>query len=159
MTRQSPYVFELSAVDRAVLEERSRDYTARYADVVRAKIVLLSADGLAGTEIAERLDVPVGLVRTWRKRFAEAGLDGLADRPRRRAGPVDGVWTADGRPVGTAPPAPSGAGAQVIPFPARHDPSAALDALRQLASSIDRYLAEVDGEPSRRAGGPTPRRR
>jgi transposase len=32
--------------------------------------------------IATRLDVHVGVVGRWRKRFAEAGLDGLVDRPR-----------------------------------------------------------------------------
>jgi transposase len=82
MTRQSPYVIKLSAVDRAVLEKRARSYAARYADVVRAKIVLLSADGHQNTAIAARLGVHVNMVRTWRKRFFEAGLDGLADRPR-----------------------------------------------------------------------------
>jgi transposase len=82
MTRRSPYVITLSAADRAVLEKRSRSYAARHADVVRAKIVLLCADGHRNTAIASRLDVHVNLVRTWRKRFFEAGLDGLADRPR-----------------------------------------------------------------------------
>jgi hypothetical protein len=82
MTRHSPYVIKLSAADRAALEKRSRSYTARHADVVRAKIVLLSADGHQNTAIAARLDVHVNVVSTWRKRFFEAGLDGLADRPR-----------------------------------------------------------------------------
>ena len=82
MTRRSPYVITLSAEERAVLEKRSRTYTARHTDVVRAKIVLLGADGLQNTAIAARLDVHVNVVRTWRKRFFEAGLDGLADRPR-----------------------------------------------------------------------------
>jgi transposase-like protein len=82
MTRHCPYVIKLSAADRAVLERRSRTYTARHTDVVRAKIVLLSADGQQNTAIAARLDVHVNVVSTWRKRFFEAGLDGLADRPR-----------------------------------------------------------------------------
>ena len=82
MTRHSPYVITLSAADRAVLEKRSRSHTARYADVVRAKIVLLCADGYQNTAIAARLGVHVTMVRTWRKRFFEAGLEGLADRPR-----------------------------------------------------------------------------
>jgi len=82
MTRHSPYVIKLSAAERAVLEKRSRTYTARHTDVVRAKIVLLGADGHQNTAIAARLDVHVNVVRTWRKRFFEAGLDGLADRPR-----------------------------------------------------------------------------
>jgi transposase-like protein len=82
MTPQSPYVIELSAADRAVLEKRSRSHTAPYPDVVRARIVLLCADGHQNTAIAARLGVHVSMVRTWRKRFFEAGLVGLADRPR-----------------------------------------------------------------------------
>lgn len=45
MTRRSPYVIELSAQDRAVLEQRARAYTAAHHEVVRAKIVLMAADG------------------------------------------------------------------------------------------------------------------
>jgi transposase len=83
MTRQSPYVITLSSVDQAVLEERSRAYTARFATVVRAKIVLLAADGEQNTKIAQRLSVHVDVVSTWRKRFFESGLAGLDDRPGR----------------------------------------------------------------------------
>jgi len=82
MTRRSPYVIELSAQDRAVLEQRARAYTAPYHQVMRAKIVLLAADGLENTVIADRLDVAVQLVSKWRKRFFEEGLPGLEDRPR-----------------------------------------------------------------------------
>ena len=46
MTRRSPFVIELSAPDRAVLEARTRAYTAAHHEVVRAKIVLMAADGL-----------------------------------------------------------------------------------------------------------------
>ena len=73
----------LSSVDQAVLEERSRAYTARFATVVRAKIVLLAADGEQNTKIAQRLSVHVDVVSTWRKRFFESGLAGLDDRPGR----------------------------------------------------------------------------
>lgn len=82
MTRRSPYVIDLSDADRAVLEARSRAYTGRYADVVRARIVLLAGDGVANTVIAVRLDVHVSVVSRWRRRFCEAGLNGLTDRPR-----------------------------------------------------------------------------
>ena len=82
MTRRSPYVIELSAVDRAALEQRARAYTAPYHQVMRAKIVLLAADGLENTVIADRLDVAVQLVSKWRKRFYAEGLHGLEDRPR-----------------------------------------------------------------------------
>lgn len=82
MTRRSPYVITLSAADRGVLEERSRAYSAPFAQVIRAKIVLLAAAGEQNTVIAERLDVHVGVASRWRKRFAESGLVGLEDRPR-----------------------------------------------------------------------------
>lgn len=82
MTRHSPYAIKLSAVDRSVLEKRSRTHTARHTDVVRAKIVLLGAEGHQNTAIAARLDVHVNVVSMWRKRFFESGLDGLADQPR-----------------------------------------------------------------------------
>lgn len=82
MSRCSPFVIVLSDVDRKVLEQRARAYTLRYAEVVRAKIVLLAADGVANTVIAERLDVHVDVVSRWRKRFCEKGIDGLADRKR-----------------------------------------------------------------------------
>jgi hypothetical protein len=82
VTRRSPYVIELSAADRAALEQRARAYTAPYHQVMRAKIVLLAADGLENTVIADLLDVAVQLVSKWRKRFFEEGLDGLKDRPR-----------------------------------------------------------------------------
>jgi transposase len=82
MTRRSPFAIVLSDADRAVLEERVRAYTAPFATVVRAKIVLLAAEGESNTKIAERVDVHVGMVGMWRKRFFESGLSGLEDRPR-----------------------------------------------------------------------------
>jgi len=82
MSRRSPFVVVLSEADRSVLEQRARAYTAPFAEVVRAKIVLLAAEDLLNTVIAARLDVHVGVVSRWRKRFCESGLDGLADRAR-----------------------------------------------------------------------------
>jgi transposase len=48
----------------------------------RAAIVLLAGQGLANGEIARRLGVSRPAVITWRSRYAEGGLGGLADRPR-----------------------------------------------------------------------------
>jgi transposase len=50
--------------------------------VVRAKVVLLAADGLENTEIGERLDMPRPVVSKWRKRFFRDRLAGLEERPR-----------------------------------------------------------------------------
>ena len=82
MSRCSPHVVVLSDADRKVLAERARAYTLPYAEVVRAKIVLLAADAVPNNVIAERLDVHVDVVSRWRKRFCEEGIDGLADRKR-----------------------------------------------------------------------------
>jgi len=82
VTRRSPFVITLSEQDEAVLRERARAYTSSYAEVVRAKIVLLAAQGQPNTVIATRLDVHVDVVSRWRGRFYAEGLGGLGDRAR-----------------------------------------------------------------------------
>ena len=82
MCRLSPFVIMLADADRAELERRARCYTLPHAVVVRAKIVLLAAEGLGNAQIAARLDVHVNMVSSWRGRFAREGLDGLGDRRR-----------------------------------------------------------------------------
>lgn len=83
MSRNSPYDIELSPEERQVLEERARKYTLPYRDVVRAKLVLLAAEGLTNDEIARRLGTRREVVSKWRKRFYEERLGGLSERPRR----------------------------------------------------------------------------
>ena len=78
----SPFAIRLTANERRELESRARAYTAPYALVVRAKIVLLAAQGLANVEIAARLDTSPQVVHRWRKRFFEQRLKGLDDAPR-----------------------------------------------------------------------------
>jgi hypothetical protein len=82
MPRESPYAIRLSRHERQILEARSRQYTLSYQEVVRAKIVLLAAQGLENTVIGERLDLPRPVVSKWRKRFFEERLAGLDERPR-----------------------------------------------------------------------------
>ena len=88
MTRKSPYVLVLTGEQRRELEARARRYTLPYRDVVRAKIVLLAAEGLDNEEIATRLDTDRVIVSKWRKRFFEQGLAGLEERPRGGRPPV-----------------------------------------------------------------------
>ena len=82
MSRKSPYLLNLTVEQRRELEDRSRRYTLSYRDVVRAKIILMAADGLDNDEIAARLDTHREIVSKWRKRFFEQGLAGLEERPR-----------------------------------------------------------------------------
>ena len=82
MPRTSPYEIRLSDDQRARLESLARKYTSPYRDVVRARIVLYAAEGLANDAIAARLDTPRQIVSKWRKRFSEEGLAGLEELPR-----------------------------------------------------------------------------
>ena len=88
MATRSPYRIELSEAQRTTLEGMARAYTAPYHEVLRAKIVLLAAAGVAKREIAARLDTSPQVVHKWRKRFSEEGLPGLEDRPRSGRPPV-----------------------------------------------------------------------
>ena len=82
MPRQSPFVIALTDHERANLEESVRQYTSPYCDVVRAKLVLLAAEGLRNNQIAARLDLPRQIVSKWRRRFYRLRLEGLHDEPR-----------------------------------------------------------------------------
>jgi transposase len=82
VSRSSRFVITLSDADRRELGRRARSYTSPHAEVVRARIVLLAADGERNGAIARRLDVNADVVSKWRKRFCEEGLGGLCDRKR-----------------------------------------------------------------------------
>ena len=78
----SPFVIRLTDLERETLEERARAYTLPYFQVVRAKMILLAAQGLPNDEIASRLDLGRDVVSLWRQRFFRDRLAGLDDRPR-----------------------------------------------------------------------------
>ena len=82
MPRKSPYIIALTDFERSALEYAARRYTSPYRDVIRAKIILMAEQGLDNDEIANRLDTTRQIVSKWRKRFYEAGLQGLQDQPR-----------------------------------------------------------------------------
>jgi transposase len=82
MPRKGPFSITPSREERIVLENQVRQYTSPYCDVIRAKIVLLAAEGLSDDVIAARLDTRRQIVSKWRKRFALARLPGLEAQPR-----------------------------------------------------------------------------
>ena len=82
MPRKSPFLVHLTAEERRDLESVARQYTSPYCDVVRAKIILMAAEGISNDLIAGRLDTPRQIVSKWRKRFALARLPGLEGQPR-----------------------------------------------------------------------------
>ena len=67
----------LTDAQRSALERLARSTSARHRTVLRAKALLLAADGVANYEIARRVGVSANSVRTWRTRFVEEGVEGL----------------------------------------------------------------------------------
>ena len=79
---KTPYLITLSKSEERELQRWTRQQTRGYALVLRARVVLLAADGLENAEIARRLGTTREAVSRWRKRFYLERLDGLEDRPR-----------------------------------------------------------------------------
>ena len=88
MPRKSPYTINLTTEERTALERQARRYTLPYRDVMRAKVVLLAAQGYGNDEIAARLGSRREIVSKWRKRFFEERLAGLEERSRHGRPPV-----------------------------------------------------------------------
>src|SRR3982751_5969418 len=72
----------VSEADRRELRRRARNKGAPAREVERAWIVLPSAEGGPGQQIAAAVGCAEPTVVTWRRRYAESGLAGLADLPR-----------------------------------------------------------------------------
>jgi len=84
--RKSPFAISLTDSERARLEAIARRYTSPYRDLIRAKVILLAAEGWSNDQIARRLGMPRQIVSKWRKRFFAEGMAGLQDRPRGEIG-------------------------------------------------------------------------
>ena len=72
----------LTIEERDELERRVRAQTTSHRDRQRAGVVLLAADGVAGSLIAPRVGLSRQAVCKWRRRFVDEGLEGLSDAPR-----------------------------------------------------------------------------
>jgi transposase len=79
---------ELRDGDRARLEALTRASTARAGLATRARIVLLAADGIPNTDIAQRTGTSRPTVLKGRGRYTDSGVDGLDDEPRPGRAPV-----------------------------------------------------------------------
>src|SRR5215470_2364749 len=82
MPHHSPYPIILTSHEKAALEDMARKYTSPYFLVVRAKAVLLAAQGLRNDQIADRVSLPRQIISKWRKRFFEERLAGLENLSR-----------------------------------------------------------------------------
>src|SRR6266478_18580 len=72
----------VAAHDRAQLTAWVRAATTRRSHAERARIILLSAEGLSAEAISEQLGVVRLAVYKWRSRYRSDGVDGLKDLPR-----------------------------------------------------------------------------
>ena len=73
----------LSSDEQRCLRELARGHCASFDDVVRARVILLAAEGLGHGEIEERLDVPSYIVEKWTERFLNERMAVLSGTPRR----------------------------------------------------------------------------
>src|SRR5205823_6268711 len=77
----------LTDEQRAELERVVRASTSEQRLVKRARAALLAERGLTNEEIARLVGLSAHKVGKWRRRVAEQGIPGLADRPR-QGGPL-----------------------------------------------------------------------
>jgi hypothetical protein len=73
--KTAPLKVVLDREQRIVLEEIAHAMTYSYRDVIRARTILLLADGVSQAEVSR-------IVRKWAERFVDRGLLGLNDAPR-----------------------------------------------------------------------------
>jgi len=70
-------VVVLDKQERGELQEIARSGSLPAGFVLRAKILLLLADGVSYDAIKAKLDTTAPTISRWKKRFLQAGLDGL----------------------------------------------------------------------------------
>jgi transposase len=75
-------VVAVTAKQRRELTQIVAQAVAPAQEVRRAQVILWSADGVAGAEIAHRLQVSAEAVSRVRRRFIQTGVAGLATRPK-----------------------------------------------------------------------------
>jgi transposase len=79
---RSPAQVRLTAEEEATLRGWTRKGTSEQRLVERAKIILLSHEGVTVENIALQLDTRPARVSKWRQRFAQDRLSALSDAPR-----------------------------------------------------------------------------
>ena len=110
-----------------------RSPSIRAGLALRARIVLLAADGIGTNEIARRTGVSKPTVIVWRKRYAAEGIGGLEDRPR--PGQPRTYRRCGGR-AGDAGAAAGAAGGDALVEPAAGAPSWASPTSRWRTSGV-----------------------
>ena len=79
---KTPIRIVLSTDERKDLQRASRGLAVTHREVVRAKIILLLADGTSISAVASRVGVERRIVRKWADRFTRKRVRGLDDASR-----------------------------------------------------------------------------
>lgn len=83
MPRGRPtFAITVSDTERAQLRALTKSRALAAGLVRRARVILLSVEGLAQSEIAAHVDLTPAMVGHWRRRWRDHGLAGLYDAPR-----------------------------------------------------------------------------
>ncbi|MGH7583557.1 MAG: helix-turn-helix domain-containing protein, partial [Gemmatimonadales bacterium] len=81
-TGRPTFALTLSPVERSELQHVAQSRSLPAGLVRRARVILLSADGLPNQDVAARVDLTPAMVGHWRRRWRDHGLAGLYDAPR-----------------------------------------------------------------------------
>ena len=76
-------VLQLTSQQRAELERRVHAGTTSQRDCLRARIILLRADGMRQEDVGREVGLSTTSVNKWSQRFARHGLEGLKDQSGR----------------------------------------------------------------------------
>jgi transposase len=82
MVNHTAPALALRVGDKPKLEKLVRATTGPSGLAARARVVLLASEGVANYEIAELVGMSRPTVNRWRARYADRGVDGLADERR-----------------------------------------------------------------------------
>lgn len=85
---RTPIRIELTRQERQELEARTRSQRMAHRDVLRARIILLLAEGRTVSSVARQVSKQRRIVAKWGNRFVKKGLEGLQDESGRGRAPV-----------------------------------------------------------------------
>ena len=128
----------LKQEDRELLEKLAKSQTAQYRKVQRAKILLMSADGMPNSEIATSIGVHRNTVATFVTKYIAAGLDFAMNDSVRTGKPSsisdeEKAWITN---IACAKPKGNGLDAKDVLLPANSVANAPLPEISQYTTSI-----------------------
>ena len=80
---KTPIQIELTLEEQTALAARTRSQRMAHRDVLRARVVLLLAEGCSVSSVARQVAKTRRVVRKWGERFVKMRLEGLHDKAGR----------------------------------------------------------------------------